>query len=53
MKFQFLLNKVYHEWTEKSITETQLKKIGNIGLDEQLFLNVQDEGEQITNKKPC
>jgi|GEM_PF-950121 len=48
MKFPFLLNKTYHEWPKPFISESELRKVGNIHADMKLYWKVQGQDELIT-----
>ncbi len=52
MKFQFLLNKTYQHWPKPFINEAELRKLGNIQANMQLFWKVQGQDELITDKNP-
>lgn len=50
MKHSFLFNKTYHEWPKAFISEPELRKLANIGPDQQIFLKTQGGDELITSK---
>lgn len=52
MKYSFILNKTFHEWSKQAIAESELRKIGNIPAKQQLFLKVQGADELITVDNP-
>lgn len=51
-KFPFILNKAYHEWPERLISEAELRKLGNLKNDVSLFWKVQGGDEEITAANP-
>lgn len=52
MVHPFILNKSYHEWPERFISEKDIKKIGKLKADDTLHLKVQGGSELITVDNP-
>lgn len=52
MKHSFILNKTYQEWPEAFISEAELRKLGNISDDTDLYLMEQGQDNKITKDQP-
>ncbi len=52
MKFPFILNKSYHEWPEPFISEAELRKVGQIDDQVDLFLKEEGVDHKISSSHP-
>jgi len=48
----FIINGVAHKWAHQTITITDIRKIGNISNEDEVYLKVQGKDEFITEKNP-